>query len=183
MKPGIRISGGQWRGRKVHAPLGLEPTRPTPGVVREALFSILGPEILSGPFCDLYGGTGAVAFEAVSRGAPRAVVVERDAIALACVRRSIEEFKTDSIEVIQADAARFQRRAVFQVVFADPPFGAIPEGLLDRCLQLVRPGGWAVLQWPSDRPAQWPESVQVRKYGASQLILSRKPQDSTGEAA
>jgi hypothetical protein len=46
--------------------------------------------------------------------------------------------------------------------------------LLERCLELVRPGGWAILQWPSGRDAQWPEGVDVRRYGASQLVLARK---------
>lgn len=177
MKPGIRLSGGEWRGRKIHAPPGLEPTRPTPGVVREALFSILAHDILSGPFCDLFAGTGSVAFEALSRGAPRAVAVERDAAALDCLRRSSQDLKaTDRLEIVPLDANRFQRAAVHAVVFADPPFAAIHEGLLDRCLSLTCPGGIAVLQWPSDRPVEWPEGVDVRRYGSSQLVMRRKPE-------
>lgn len=176
MKPGIRLSGGKWRGRKVHAPAGLEPTRPTPGVVREALFSILGPDIFDGAFCDLYAGTGAVAFEALSRGAPRAVVVEKHPEALDCLRRSAADLAAeDVLEIVPLDAARFQRKPVHAVVFADPPFGAIPDGLLERCLGLCKPGGVAVVQWPSDRPGSWPEEVRMRRYGASQLVIARKP--------
>lgn len=163
----------------MHAPPGLEPTRPTPGIVREALFSILGTDILSGPFCDLYAGTGAVAFEALSRGAPRAIVVERDPVALDCLRRSSQDLKAEErLEIIPLDASRFKRPAVHAVVFADPPFAAIHEGLLDRCYELTRPGGVAVLQWPSDRPVQWPEDVEVRRYGSSQLVMRRKPEDA-----
>lgn len=175
MKPGIRLSGGEWRGRKIHAPPGLEPTRPTPGVVREALFSILASDILSGTFCDLFAGTGSVAFEALSRGAPRAVAVERDAVALDCLRRSCADLRAqDRLEIVPLDANRFQRAPVHAVVFADPPFAAIHEGLLDRCLSLARPGGVAVLQWPSDRPVAWPDEVEVRRYGASLLVMRRK---------
>lgn len=175
MKPGVRLSGGIWRGRKVHAPPGLEPTRPTPSIVREALFSILGTELLQGTFCDLYAGTGSVAFEALSRGAPRACAVEKHPDALLCLKRSMADLQAaDRLEIVPQDAARFRRAPVFHVVFADPPFGAIPEGLLERCLELVRPGGWAILQWPSGRAAQWPEGVDVRRYGASQLVLARK---------
>lgn len=175
MKPGIRLSGGLWRGRKVQAPPGLEPTRPTPAMVREALFSLLGRELYDGPFLDLYAGTGSVAFEALSRGATRAVVVESHRSALACLRASAAELGCeDRLEIVALDAARFRRPPMFQTVFADPPFGAIPEGLLERCLGLCRPGGRAVLQWPSDRPATWPEGVDVRRYGASQLILARR---------
>lgn len=177
MKPGIRLSGGEWRGRKIHAPPGLEPTRPTPGIVREALFSILAQDILDGPFCDLYAGTGSVAFEALSRGAPRAIAVERDRMALECLKRSSDDLKAGHrLEIVPLDAGRFSRPPVHAVVFADPPFAAIHEGLLDRCLALTRPGGVAILQWPSDRPAQWPEHVEVRRYGSSQLVMVRKPE-------
>jgi len=177
VKPGIRLSGGEWRGRKVHAPPGLEPTRPTPGIVREALFSILGGAILEGPFCDLYAGTGAVAFEALSRGAPRAVAVERDPAALECLRRSCDDLHaSDRLEIVPLDAGRFQRAPVHAVVFADPPFSIIHEAILERCFALTRPGGVAVLQWPSDRPTQWPEGVEVRRYGSSQLVIQRKPE-------
>lgn len=184
MKPGIRLSGGKWRGRKVHAPAGLDPTRPTPGVVREALFSILGPDLLDGAFLDLYAGTGSVAFEALSRGAPRAVAVEKHPEALDCLRRSAAELSAeDVLEIVPLDAARFQRKPVHAVVFADPPFGAIPDGLLDRCLSLCMPGGVAVLQWPSAKAATWPEHVRVRRYGASQLIMARKPLEPAGTEA
>jgi 16S rRNA (guanine(966)-N(2))-methyltransferase RsmD len=144
-------------------------------MVREALFSLLGRDLLQGPFLDLYAGTGVVAFEALSRGASRVVVVESHKTALDCIRKSAAELGCeDKIEIISGDAWKFKRPPVFQTVFADPPFGAIPEGLRERCLELCRPGGRAILQWPSDRPREWDAGIDVRRYGASQLILSRK---------
>lgn len=176
MKPGIRISGGRFRGRKVQAPPGLEPTRPTPGIVREALFSILGNELQAGGFCDLYAGTGSVAVEAISRGAPRATAVENHKIALECLRKSAQELGIEGeLEIVAADAMKFRRNPVFHIVFADPPFAKITVELLDHCLTFCRPGGWAILQWPSDRPQEWPEDVTVRKYGSSMLVIKRKP--------
>ncbi len=176
MKPGIRITGGRFRGRKIQAPPGLEPTRPSPGIVREALFSILGQELTLGGFCDLYAGTGSVAIEAISRGAPRATAVENNRVALECMRKSSVELGLEaSLEISPVDAAKFTRPGIFQIVFADPPFGAIPNNLMDRCLELCRPGGTAVLQWPSDRPKEWPEDHQVRKYGSSMLVIKKKP--------
>jgi 16S rRNA (guanine966-N2)-methyltransferase len=176
VKPGIRITGGRLRGRKVQAPPGLEPTRPSPGIVREALFSILGQELTVGGFCDLYAGTGSVAIEAISRGAPRATAVENHRAALDCLRKSSAELGLEAcLEIVSYDAARFNRPGVFHIVFADPPFGAIPSNLMERCLDLCRPGGWAVLQWPSDRPKEWPDDHQVRKYGSSLLVIHRKP--------
>ncbi len=175
MKPGIRITGGRFRGRKVHAPPGLEPTRPTPGIVREALFSILGQQLQLGGFCDLYAGTGCVAIEAISRGAPRATAVENHKMAIECMRKSAQELSLEGdFEIAGVDAAKFHRPGIFHIVFADPPFGAIPENLMERCLDLCRPGGWAVLQWPSDRPRTWPEPIQVRRYGSSILVIARK---------
>lgn len=172
----LRVSSGLYKGRTIHAPAGLEPTRPTPGVVRSALFSILGSEITVGPFCDLFAGTGSVAIEALSRGAPRATAVESHPKALACLQRtSVELGLQQNLEIVRSDASRFRRTGSFHMAFADPPFASITESLLERCLDLCRPGGWAILQWPSDRPQPWPEGIDVRRYGSSQLILARKP--------
>lgn len=183
VKPGIRISGGRLRGRKIAAPPGLEPTRPTPGIVREALFSILGQELQVGGFCDLYAGTGSVAVEAISRGAPRATAVENHKLALECMRQTSTELKLEGeLEIVAADAMKFRRNPVFHVVFADPPFAKITVELLDHCLNYCRPGGIAILQWPSDRPQEWPEDVTVRKYGSSMLVIKRKP-EATEDAA
>lgn len=171
----LHVSSGKYKGRIIHAPVGIEPTRPTPGVVRAALFSILGHEIALGPFCDLYAGTGSVAIEALSRGAPRATAVESHAKALACLRRTSEDLGLEAdLEIVRTDAARFRRPSSFHVVFSDPPFSAITEDMLDRCLELCRPGGHAILQWPSDRPRTWPEHIEVRRYGSSQLVMARK---------
>ena len=71
----MRLTGGLDRGRRLIAPRGAR-TRPTASRVREALFNILGPP--AGPVLDLYAGTGALGMEALSRGAPQAVFVERD---------------------------------------------------------------------------------------------------------
>jgi len=171
----LHVASGRLKGRIIHAPPGVEPTRPTPGVVRAALFSILGQEITLGPFCDLYAGTGSVAIEALSRGAPRATAVESHVKALACLRRTSEDLGLEAdLEIVRTDAARFRRPASYHVVFSDPPFAAISEEMLDRCLELCRPGGHAILQWPSDRPRSWPEHIEVRRYGSSQLVMARR---------
>jgi 16S rRNA (guanine966-N2)-methyltransferase len=170
----LHISTGRLKGRTIYAPPGIEPTRPTPGMVRLALFSILGHEILEGAFCDLYAGTGSMAVEAISRGAPRATAVENHAAALSCLRKTAESLKLDELEIVKLDAAKFRRPGAFHIVFADPPFAAIPEDLLEKCLDLAKSGGWVVLQWPSDRPREWPETVDVRKYGSSSLVIARK---------
>lgn len=177
--PPLRIGAGEWKGRKIHAPLGLDPVRPSPGIVKEALFSMLGAEIGLGPFLDLYGGTGAVAFEALSRGAPSAVVVEKHRVALDCLQNSKDELKADDLRIEAVEAGQFLAQSVgadFAVAFADPPFTELPENLLERMLPVVRPGGVVALQMPREHHDFWAarEDAKVRRYGASLLILVRK---------
>jgi 16S rRNA (guanine966-N2)-methyltransferase len=104
----MRLTGGLDRGRRLIAPRGAR-TRPTASRVREALFNILGPP--AGPVLDLYAGTGALGMEALSRGAPQAVFVERDPGALSALRRNLRETKMDDrAEVIGADVRAALRR-------------------------------------------------------------------------
>src|ERR1700761_793341 len=84
----MRLTGGLGRGRLLLVPRGSR-TRPTASKVREAIFNILGPP--AGPVLDLYAGTGALGLEALSRGAPAAVFVERDPNALSALRRNLRE--------------------------------------------------------------------------------------------
>src|SRR5215204_5583160 len=87
--PHMRLTGGTDRGRKLRAPRG-SGTRPTASRVREAIFNILGPAP-DAPVLDLYAGTGALGLEALSRGAPKVVFVERDSRALAALSRNLRE--------------------------------------------------------------------------------------------
>lgn len=172
----LRVVTGRLKGRVIHAPPGIEPTRPTPGMVRQALFSILGEEVQVGAFCDLYAGTGSVAIEAISRGAPRATVVENNHKAYACLLKTRQDLAIEELELVKSNANTFKRPGSYHIAFADPPFAAITESLMDRCLELCRPGGLAIVQWPSDRPGTWPEGTDVRRYGSSMLVIVRKPE-------
>ena len=89
----MRLTGGTDRGRKLRGPRG-NGTRPTASRVRQAIFNILGPPP-DAPVLDLYAGTGALGIEALSRGAPRAMFVERDARALANLGRNLRELGLD----------------------------------------------------------------------------------------
>jgi len=98
----MRLTGGHDRGRRLIAPRGSK-TRPTASRVREAIFNILGPP--PGPVLDLYAGTGALGMEALSRGAPEAVFVERDVGALGILRRNLREVGMEGRgTVVGADA-------------------------------------------------------------------------------
>jgi 16S rRNA (guanine966-N2)-methyltransferase len=124
----IRIIGGEYRGRKIAVPErpGL---RPTPDRVRETLFNWLG-QSLDGLSClDLFAGSGALGFEAASRGAGRVVMVEQDRAVADLLKKTRDEIGARQVEVVLDDAFHYVKRAhAFDVVFLDPPFrqNAVP---------------------------------------------------------
>jgi 16S rRNA (guanine966-N2)-methyltransferase len=145
----VRIVGGLYRSRIVRFPAraGL---RPTPDRVRETLFNWLGQD-LSGCEClDLFAGSGALGFEAASRGARRVVMVESDRTAWQAIADNAAALGCQSIvELHRVDALEFVRDAdrAFDIVFLDPPFGS---GLLARLAaalpRLTRPGGMVYVE-------------------------------------
>lgn len=134
----IRIIGGDWR-RTPLPVLDLDGLRPTPDRVRETLFNWLGQR-LDGQRClDLFAGSGALGFEAASRGAARVVMVERNARAARQLRENQARLSANVIEIAEADALRLASSLApgsFDVVFLDPPFG---DGVLAHALELAAP--------------------------------------------
>jgi 16S rRNA (guanine(966)-N(2))-methyltransferase RsmD len=141
----IRIIGGDWK-RTPLPVLDLDGLRPTPDRVRETLFNWLGQQ-LDGQRClDLFAGSGALGFEAASRGAARVLMVERSGRAVAQLKANQARLAANNIEIAEADALRLAASLApnsFDIVFLDPPFGDKP--MLDRALELavplVAPGG------------------------------------------
>jgi 16S rRNA (guanine966-N2)-methyltransferase len=145
----IRIIGGQWK-RTPLPVLDLDGLRPTPDRVRETLFNWLGQRLEGQRCLDLFAGSGALGFEAASRGAARVLMVERNARAAAQLRTIRERLAASAVEIAEADALRLAAGlapGTFEVVFLDPPFGS---GLLDRALELavplVSPGGFLYVE-------------------------------------
>ena len=125
-----------WRSRLLEFPDALD-LRPTPDRVRETLFNWLGQD-LSGRVClDLFAGSGALGFEALSRGAASVVMVEKDPGALRALRESAEKLGARNLTFVRGDALEFAResRTRFDVVFVDPPYRL---GLQAAALALVR---------------------------------------------
>lgn len=123
-KPGkVRIIGGEFRGRRIA--VAVRPgLRPTPDRVRETLFNWLGQR-LDGLSClDLFAGTGALGFEAASRGAARVVMVEQDGSAFRALEQARALIGATQVELVRGDAFAFLAgtRERFDVVFLDPPF-------------------------------------------------------------
>jgi 16S rRNA (guanine966-N2)-methyltransferase len=134
----IRIIGGDWK-RTPLPVLDLDGLRPTPDRVRETVFNWLGQR-LDGQRClDLFAGSGALGFEAASRGAARVLMVERNARAAGQLRANQARLAPNTIEIAEADALRLAASLApgsFDVVFLDPPFDS---DLLDRALELAVP--------------------------------------------
>ncbi len=132
----VRIIGGIWRSRILEFP-DAEGLRPTPDRVRETLFNWLGQDLTGLACLDLFAGSGALGFEALSRGAASVVMVEKNAAALAALRENARRLAAANLTVVRGDALEFARgaRSRFDVVFVDPPYRL---GLQAAALALVR---------------------------------------------
>src|SRR5205085_1148339 len=120
----VRVVGGSLRGRKLAAPRG-RATRPTPERVREAVFSILA-DVDGDTVLDLFAGSGAMAIEAISRGAAHATLVDSSPAAIASIRRNVDALGL-GVEVLHQRVQPFLRNAQmygrqYDLVFVDPPY-------------------------------------------------------------
>jgi 16S rRNA (guanine966-N2)-methyltransferase len=180
----MRLTGGLDRGRRLFVPRGAK-TRPTAAKVREAIFNILGPP--PGPVLDLYAGTGALGLEALSRGAPQAVFVERDNAALGALRRNLRETGLDDrASVMSGDVRASLRRLAarddkpsFSWVFLDPPYVKDTEGVLGELAGSDLLTSCAVVIVEHDKRHRSPERVGClfltdrRQYGDTELSFYR----------
>lgn len=170
----MRVVAGRFGGRRLAVPPGTA-TRPTGDRVRESLFAMLGP--LDGErVLDLYAGSGALAIEALSRGAGQAVLVERDARAAGVIRANLEALgiAAETAGVVQATAAGALRTArlrgdAYDLVFLDPPYRQAPAlgaELTEALPPLLAAGARVVTE--SDRRAPLDLGLPVthdRRYG------------------
>lgn len=148
----MRIIAGAWRGRALVAPPG-GATRPTADRVRETLFSMLISRL--GDFqelrvADLFAGSGALGFEALSRGAAHCTFVERDAGAVPAIRANAAKLGADDqITVLTADALALPRADAFDLILADPPYasgsGSAAVAAVAKAGWLA-PGGWIAVE-------------------------------------
>lgn len=118
----MRVIAGEFRSRKLKTLAGLE-TRPTPDRLRETLFNILAPRIAGVTFLDAYAGTGAVGIEALSRGAERAIFVEKNRAAVEVIRDNLQTLGLENrAEVYTGKALWVLERLAADIVFLDPPY-------------------------------------------------------------
>lgn len=137
----LRIIGGEWGSRKLTFP-DAPGLRPTPDRVRETLFNWLAPYIAGARVLDVFTGSGALYFEALSRGASMGLALDSNPAAVANLRQNLNTLNCTSGQVVQADALRHLETASatpFDVVFLDPPFH---QGLLPSACALLESRGW-----------------------------------------
>lgn len=177
---GVRVSGGELRGRVLSVP---SDTRPTEGRVREALFSIWRERVDGGRLLDLFAGSGAVALEAASRGAIVVVAVEKVPRSVAVLEQNVRRTGMDGVVEVRAgtipgDLPAIADRGPFDLVYADPPY-RYPDyaELLGAIAPLVAFDGEVAVEHTARRelPAEAADlvRVEVRRYGESALSFYR----------
>lgn len=177
----VRIIGGVWRSRRLSFPASAG-LRPTPDRVRETLFNWLTPALPGACCLDLFAGTGAFGFESVSRGAARAVLVEKQIEVIAALRENNARLKTKVVEIVHADALQWLRSPgqAFDIIFLDPPYAS---GLLGPCIELleaepwIKPQGLVYLETAKGEapplPANW-QLLRSKTAGQVGYHLARK---------
>lgn len=182
----MRIVGGRWRGRPLRPPRS-GAIRPTSDRLRETLFNVLahsyGDPVAGARVLDLFAGTGAMGFEALSRGAAFALFVDEAAEARGLIRGGIEALGAGgTTRLFRRDATRMGPigpAEPFSLVFCDPPYG---KGLAERALGSCRDGGWlapgalVVVEEARASAFALPEGfgeIGRREYGETEVVFGR----------
>jgi len=179
----MRIIAGEWRGRPIEAPPG-RGTRPTADRVRETLFSMLTSRL--GSFedlrvADLFAGSGALGFEALSRGAASVTFVESEPAAAASIQRNADSLgAANRIRIESGSALALLRTDPFDLIFADPPYASGAGSEIVRALLHARwlpPGGWLGLETGHDDDVDPGELTleATRDVGRARLWLLYRP--------
>ena len=163
-------------------PKGMGVTRPTSGKVRQALFNILRGRIEEGDFLDLYAGSGAVGFEAFSRGCRSATLVENHAVAWRALSENgrllvARGAETGSLNLVRQEALEFCLAAArmgrrFRAAFADPPFAHDFSPIWAAMRPLLEEEGMGIVQFPTRKPPDFAATAtRIYRYGESSLAV------------
>ena len=181
----MRIISGEAKGRTIFAPQGSE-TRPTSDKIRGSMFNIIGARVVGARVLDLFGGTGALALEALSRGADAAVIADASRAAVQVIERNAQgvagEDHANRVRIIQADyrAAIEKAAGPFDLVFLDPPY-RMTEAYGDALDRLYASGRLApdcliVLERRETQTVELPEDFErydIRHYGETAVEFVR----------
>ena len=173
----LRIIGGEWRGRKLPFQEA-DGLRPTGDRVRETLFNWLQWNVRGSRCLDLFAGSGALGFEAASRGAAQVVLVENNPLTATQLVRNRERLQSETIEVVRADAFVYLRSDTepFNLVFVDPPFAL--EQVTEICAALedstlLGKNALVYIETPSHQSYEVPVAWSMLKSGKAGQVLAR----------
>jgi 16S rRNA (guanine966-N2)-methyltransferase len=178
MKNEVRLIGGLWKRSKL--PVADRPgLRPTPDRVRETLFNWLGQDLSGWRVLDAFAGSGALGFEAASRGAGEVVLLERDAMLARSLAASKARLNADALQVHATDALAWMASAAhgrFDLVLLDPPFDAgLHAQATDVAQKLLKPGAWLYVESGNAmQPLAGLEAHRHLKAGAVHAHLWRR---------
>ena len=180
----MRLIAGRWR-RRLLPVAEAGGLRPTPDRVRETLFNWLRDDVDGARCLDLFAGTGALGFEAASRGAKEVVMVERERSVTAALEDAVRALCADNVEVVCADALAWRPPAEssFDIVFLDPPYsGPAPEAALARLDHLDVLAARCLVYLETDRdtagielPTGW-QFLRARRAGRVRYHLASRNQ-------
>ncbi|MGB7978128.1 MAG: 16S rRNA (guanine(966)-N(2))-methyltransferase RsmD [Chlamydiales bacterium] len=177
----LKIIAGKWKGRALKTPKG-GSTRPTQGMLREAIFNICQNEVGGARFLDLFAGSGAMGLEALSRGAAHATFIEQNRQAIACIKENIGILKGEAeTSIVGMEASRAvellaRQKALFDLIYIDPPYDIGFD--IKPAAQLLAPGGTLFLEErrhpKRGRPTAGIGTLQckeTRRFGAALITL------------
>ncbi|WP_312038107.1 MULTISPECIES: 16S rRNA (guanine(966)-N(2))-methyltransferase RsmD [Pelotomaculum] len=178
----LRVIAGIAKKRQLKAPRGLK-VRPTSDRVKEALFNMLGPFIAGSSFLDLFAGTGSVGIEALSRGADRAVFVEKDINNIHIIKENLGITGLEAnarllcLNAVKAISLLGEEGQVYDLIFIDPPYlQGLVSSILDAIIKnnLLKPGGTIIVESSKKDPPAQDAAASLRllrqeKYGDTLL--------------
>ena len=176
----MRIIAGEYRGRRLKTLRGLA-VRPTSDKLRETLFNILRSEVPASVFIDCYAGSGAVGFEALSRGASQVFLIEKDPAAARVIEQNIAALDSrPAVRVVRADVKAGLRKLAAQgvranICFLDPPYASLREAL--RNIQeivsgtLMHPEGLIILEHARKDPSPEQAGKPPRRWERTRLLV------------
>ena len=184
----MRVITGSARGRNLCTPAGLD-TRPTSDMTKGAVFSILQPVIENSEFLDLFGGSGQMAIEALSRGARSAVIIDSNRTAIGAIKENLKNCGfTDKARVSMQDSLSYIKscRSKFDIIFLDPPYNKqLIDAVLPYCANCLKEDG--IILCETEKNEQLPQEVEgltllkEYRYGKAKITRYGKKEDEVCE--
>jgi 16S rRNA (guanine966-N2)-methyltransferase len=175
----MRIIAGALKGREFKSPHA-HRTHPMSDKVRGALFNVLG-DIEGLTFLDAFAGSGALAFEAASRGAKSAVAIDKDSSAHKVLEQNVKDLGLKNVKAVKASTGGWSIHNMekkFDILLLDPPYKELQIELAERLIKRhLKPGGLAVLSFPGNFKAEPLANAKIaaaKDYGDAQLVFYRK---------